>query len=49
VKSADDVGNIDDEFLQEDVDAPDEDDDTPKQPVRKDEFMGFTFDAASNQ
>jgi len=42
VKSEDDVGNIDDEFLQEDVDAADEDDE-PKGGVKKDEFMGFTF------
>jgi len=47
VKSADDVGNIDDEFLQEDVDAQD-DDDEPKGGVRKDEFMGFTFAAAGD-
>jgi len=42
VKSEEDVRNIDDEFLQEDVDAVDEDEE-PKGGVRKDEFMGFTF------
>jgi len=42
VKSEEDVRNIDDEFLQEEVDAVDEDDE-PKGGVRKDEFMGFTF------
>jgi serine/threonine protein kinase len=42
VKSEEDVRNIDDEFLQEDVDAVDEDDE-PKGGVKKDEFMGFTF------
>jgi len=43
-KSEEDVGNIDDEFLQEDVDAKD-DDDEPKGGVRKDDFLNFTFAA----
>eukprot|EP01128_Nolandella_sp_AFSM9_P011656 TRINITY_DN84_c0_g4_i1.p1 TRINITY_DN84_c0_g4~~TRINITY_DN84_c0_g4_i1.p1 ORF type:complete len:513 (+),score=144.10 TRINITY_DN84_c0_g4_i1:40-1539(+) len=41
VKSAEDVGNIDDEFLEEDVDQVDED--GPSAPVGKDAFQGFTF------
>jgi len=51
VKSAEDVGNIDDEFLQEDVEADDDDPDTPKAPVKKDDFQNFTFaaDAGNNQ
>lgn len=42
VKSAEDVRNIDDEFLQEDIHA-DEDGDQPKAQVRGDAFAGFTF------
>jgi len=48
VKSEEDVRNIDDEFLQEDVDAVDEDDE-PKGGVKKDEFMGFTFAGTGEQ
>jgi len=44
VKSADDVRNIDDEFLQENV-KDDGDEDQPKVPVKKDEFINFTFAA----
>jgi len=45
VKSPDDVGNIDDEFLQEEVTNNDDDDETPKSNVKRDDFMGFTFSA----
>jgi len=44
VKSADDVSNIDDEFLRENI-QEDEDDDQPKGPVKKDDFINFTFAA----
>jgi len=43
VKSAEDVRNIDDEFLQEDIHADDHDDGQPKTQVRGDAFAGFTF------
>lgn len=42
VKSAEDVRNIDDEFLQEDIHA-DDDAEQPKVQVRGDAFAGFTF------
>lgn len=45
VKSSEDVGNIDDEFLQEDVNAEDEDEDGGKVAVKKDDFYNFTFQA----
>uniref|UniRef100_A0A6B2L8V6 Protein kinase domain-containing protein n=1 Tax=Arcella intermedia TaxID=1963864 RepID=A0A6B2L8V6_9EUKA len=44
VKSADDVSNIDDEFLRENI-QEDDDDDQPKGPVKKDDFINFTFAA----
>lgn len=46
VKGVDDVGNIDDEFLQEDVDAEDEEDEGPKVSVKKEDFYNFTFQAS---
>jgi len=44
VKSADDVSNIDDEFLRENI-QEEEDDEQPKGPVKKDDFINFTFAA----
>eukprot|EP01123_Difflugia_compressa_P012971 TRINITY_DN577_c0_g1_i1.p1 TRINITY_DN577_c0_g1~~TRINITY_DN577_c0_g1_i1.p1 ORF type:complete len:474 (-),score=112.71 TRINITY_DN577_c0_g1_i1:143-1564(-) len=46
VKSADDVRHIDDEFLRENV-HEEEDEDQPKAPVKKDDFINFTFAAES--
>jgi len=48
VKSAEDVRNIDDEFLQEDIHA-DDDPDQPKAQVRSDAFAGFTFNPDGRQ
>jgi len=42
VKSADDIGNIDKEFLEQRVDEEDEDD-SPNAVVKPDTFGGFTF------
>jgi len=44
VKSADDVTHIDEEFLREDVHEA-EDEEQPKGPVKKDDFINFTFAA----
>jgi len=44
VKSADDVGNIDEEFLRENVNA-DDDEEGASVPVKKEDFINFTFAA----
>jgi len=44
VESADDVRHIDDEFLRENV-QDDEDEEQTKSPVKKDDFINFTFAA----
>jgi len=45
VKSADDVSNIDEEFLREKVDADEDDDEHQSVPVKKEDFIDFTFAA----
>lgn len=48
VAAPDDVTNIDDEFLQEDVEAEDPDDES-KTGQGKDDFMGFTFASGEHE
>jgi len=48
VKSADDVSNIDDEFLRENI-HEEEDEEQPKGAVKKDDFINFTFVSTESQ
>lgn len=45
VKSADDVSNIDDDFLRENVNAEDDDEEHQAVPVKKEDFINWTFAA----